>query len=289
VIYVVIPVHDRREVTRRCLQALREQTVSAQVIVVDDGSTDGTGVMLRRDFPEVQLLRGDGTLWWTGATNWACWWALRRASDDDAIVTLNDDTLPAPSWLAALTEAARDERHAVVGSLLADEATGLVCDAGTLIDWWTAKYQRPWVGRRPDELRRAAGACLAVDALSGCGTFFPVRALRELGPFCRALPHYGADFEYAIRASGAGWRVVVATDAVLLTSPQLSGIHHEASAELSTLARSLWSIHSANALRFRLRFALAACPSRALPVYLPLDVCRVLVGSGLRLAGIRTT
>lgn len=54
---VVIPTHDRRSLLPRALDSVRAQTSApGEVVVVDDGSTDGTTEMLLRDFPEVTLL-----------------------------------------------------------------------------------------------------------------------------------------------------------------------------------------------------------------------------------------
>jgi GT2 family glycosyltransferase len=280
VIYIVIPVHDRRQLTRACLLALREQTEKGfRVVVVDDGSTDGTGEMLREDFPEVVTLRGDGGLWWTGATNRGCAWALARAEAEDAVITLNDDTLPAPEWLACLREAAAAAPHAVMGSLLVDTRTGLVSEVVTRIDWWTAKYSHPWAGLQPDEVRAQGGDTLPSDALCGCGTYLPVRALRELGPFRPELPQYAADFEYSIRAARTGWDVRVSTAAVLASHAELTGIHGSTGESWKGLLRSFRSVRSANAVRYRVRFARLACPRPALPAYLVCDLLRVLIGS----------
>ena len=60
-IHIVIPVYNRRDITRNCLLSLREQThTDFQVVVIDDGSTDGTSEMIQKEFPEVVLLMGDG-------------------------------------------------------------------------------------------------------------------------------------------------------------------------------------------------------------------------------------
>lgn len=69
-IYIIIPVHNRKHFTRECLLSLRKQTFqNFKVIVVNDGSSDGTGEMIEKEFSDVILLKGDGNLWWTGATN----------------------------------------------------------------------------------------------------------------------------------------------------------------------------------------------------------------------------
>ena len=69
-LYLVIPVFNRLPFTRTCLQALRQQTHTGfKIIVVDDGSTDGTALVLAREFPEVEVLIGSGNLFWTAAVN----------------------------------------------------------------------------------------------------------------------------------------------------------------------------------------------------------------------------
>ena len=66
-IYIVIPVFNRLKFTKDCLDSLRKQSYGEfKVIVVDDGSTDGTYQHLKENYPEVIVLQGDGNLWWAG-------------------------------------------------------------------------------------------------------------------------------------------------------------------------------------------------------------------------------
>jgi len=72
-IYTVIPYITVREYTRDCLSSLQRQTVAGHgIIVVNDGSTDGTKEMLQKEFPEVIVLQGDGNLFLDGRPSiWA--------------------------------------------------------------------------------------------------------------------------------------------------------------------------------------------------------------------------
>jgi GT2 family glycosyltransferase len=70
-IYIIIPVHNRKALTLACLENLRTNgdLQKYQVIVVDDGSSDRTAEEVAENYPEVNILKGNGNLWWTGAIN----------------------------------------------------------------------------------------------------------------------------------------------------------------------------------------------------------------------------
>ena len=120
---VVIPVHNRKHFTRDCLASLKAQTRQPDgIIIVDDGSTDGTGEMLQYDFPEVTVLSGDGNLFWTAAINKGIKYALDHGSR--FILTLNNDTVASPDFIEKMMMAATEYPNALVGALDIDATTG---------------------------------------------------------------------------------------------------------------------------------------------------------------------
>jgi len=73
---IVIPTHDTRELTLKCLGSLAG--ADAEVIVVDDGSSDGTAEEIARRHPSARVLRNPSALGFTAAANRGC--ARRRAA-----------------------------------------------------------------------------------------------------------------------------------------------------------------------------------------------------------------
>ncbi len=92
ILCIVIPVDNRKEFTHQCLLSLYNQTnKNFFVVVINDGSTDGTGKMIKDKFPDIILINGDGNLWWTKAINIGIKYALKYNAK--YILTLNDDTV----------------------------------------------------------------------------------------------------------------------------------------------------------------------------------------------------
>ena len=94
-IAVPITSFNRRELTLRTLASLYSQKIVANVrlsvYLVDDGRTDGTGEAVRSQFPDVNILPGDGSLFWNGGMRKA--FAEAMQGNFDAYLFLNDDTI----------------------------------------------------------------------------------------------------------------------------------------------------------------------------------------------------
>lgn len=281
--FVVIPVHDRLEFTRACLASLREQSFrDFTVVVVDDGSTDGTSDALAAEFPAVTILSGDGSLWWTGAMNMGVGWALARAKPDDIVLSLNDDTIAPPGYLESLLRAHATAPCALIGSLqvsAADRAT--VVDGGVSVSWATAKFRTAGRGVAVPIQAMPGPDLRRVDVLSGCGTLIPANAFLRTGPYWQqGLRHYAADYELSRRAQRAGFDLFVDWASPIYVRETETGSHASVGAHgVGGLCRSFWDIRSANDFRVRWRFAVAACPRWALLSYVPCDYARVVVGS----------
>lgn len=107
---IIIPIWNKVELTRQCLTALASNTtdVSFEVIIVDNGSTDGTEEFLTELKGDVRIIRNDQNLGFAKACNQGA-----RAARGQYLVFLNNDTIPQPNWLKPLIEEV--EEHQDVG------------------------------------------------------------------------------------------------------------------------------------------------------------------------------
>lgn len=100
---VVIVSFNTRAITRRCLQSLAAaEGVAPLVVVIDNGSTDGSAAMIAAEFPAVRLLRNSANCGFAAATNQGLRLAIDGAYDN--VLLLNSDAFVEPGALATMLE-----------------------------------------------------------------------------------------------------------------------------------------------------------------------------------------
>ena len=224
-VHALVPVFNRLELTQRIIEDLRAQLgCDVRMVVIDDGSTDGTAQWLATQ-PDVRTLRGDGDLWWAGAVDMGLRRVLPQASEDDYVLLINNDTRIGPDFVATLVSVSRGYGGAAVGTALRDEALPHeLISIGARMDVWQRRVSDV-INELSGEEQRNPRPVYEVDALSGRGTLYPVRILRATGYMHpRLLPHYHADYELACRARRKGFKTVVSTEAALYTERKF-GVH----------------------------------------------------------------
>jgi N-acetylglucosaminyl-diphospho-decaprenol L-rhamnosyltransferase len=284
-IYVVVPVFNRKSFTERFLYCMREQKFrNFETIVVDDGSSDGTGELISTEFKEVHLLRGDGNLWWTGAINLGIQYATAKGSDDDAILVINDDLEVDADYLETLSDVWTSAPKTLIGSLAVDlEHPKLIVEGGRIVNWWTAKGTILNSGRLVSEFPKHY--CVEVSALTGWGTLIPIPVFREIGLYDDKHFQQCGDTELPVRARNAGYRLMVSYDAVVKARVR-------ASADINTTDRYLlgdignyfFAVKSNCRLRYRWFFAVKTAKNPvAFLSFLISDLLRITMHFILRL------
>jgi len=231
--YIVVPVHNRKALTQRFLECLAAQTFrDFAVIIVDDGSRDGTSEVIRDKFPEVILIRGDGNLWWTGAINLGIRRALLDASADDAVLIINDDLEVDPVYLDRLYHVWQSCPNTLIGSVVVDiNDPDHILYGGEKIDRWIAKFTNLNPGRRLSEF--SSDYCVKVSTLHGMGTLIPVSVFRDVGLYDDKHFQQCGDYELPCRASNRGYSLITTYNAVVK-------IHKDASDRINV--RTVYSI-----------------------------------------------
>ncbi|GAB4052659.1 glycosyltransferase family 2 protein [Spirosoma litoris] len=282
-IYVVIPVYNRKQYTRKCLACLSAQTERAHtVIVVDDGSTDGTAEMIQAEFPEVIVCFGNGSLWWAGGTNVGVRYVLKNlpVTNNDFLLTLNDDTEVGPDYLTNLLKAYDRKRPCLIGSISVDiQDPNRLLYAGTQLDISFAKLRDVAKTRFNHQYAMLATNPLSIpsDCLPGRGLLIPIIVFNKIGLFDEIhFRHHMADLDFSIRAKQAGFPLFVATDCMVYEHAEATGLVYNKSTSLRQFWEALFTTRSPLNLKTRYHFARIHAP--VMPLYFTFDLVRIFGG-----------
>lgn len=207
---IVIPVMNKVELTKQCLLALADVThgIEYEVIIVDNGSSDGTQEFLGSMGGDVRVIRNQGNAGFAKACNQGA-----QAARGEYLVFLNNDTIPITGWLNALVQEVEAHQDVgVVGSKLL-YADGTVQHAGVVFarEWLTPYHHHrkmaadaPFVNQRR-EFQSVTAACMLVRR----GLF------SEVGGFDERYRNGFEDVDVCLKIKQQGWRVIYQPSSVL--------------------------------------------------------------------------
>jgi GT2 family glycosyltransferase len=261
---IVIPVYNRRAKTIRCLESLRAAPGDAvAVIVVDDGSVDGTSEYLANQ-SDVTVLRGSGDLWWTASVDLGC----RHAASGGAgvIILLNDDNVVAANLVEALVEAVTTT-SGCVSSVVLEVENGVesIFQAGGTLNW-----NRRGIGLRDTGVEYAADDRVEMcDWLPGCALAFPTSVFQSIEGFDhRRFPQYRGDIDFTLRARLHGYPCNVSYRTWVLNDRSDSPLTFRTRVTLGEFIRGFGARRSNYNIRETVLFAWRHCPRRLLLFYL---------------------
>jgi N-acetylglucosaminyl-diphospho-decaprenol L-rhamnosyltransferase len=195
--------------TERCLFCLRTQTKAHNVIICDNGSTDGTPERVRQNFPDVQVIELGTNLGFAAACNRGA-----NVGSGEIIVLLNNDVECRPDFLEILIRPfGRDERVGSVASLLLQPGEARIESFGLVVDPTLAAYPR--LRNRPVEEAHSITATILAGP-SGAAGAYRRAAWQGVGGLDEAVLSYGEDGDLALRLRAAGWLTAAERDAIAI-------------------------------------------------------------------------
>ena len=275
-IHIVIPTFNRINYLVDCIHSIHKQTYNNyKIIVVDDNSSDNTSEIIKTRFKDTIVLLGTGSLWWTGATNKGCGYALENGAE--LILTLNDDLVLAKNYLAEMIKAHHQKPNALIGSLsISLEKTPRLLDAGCIShNYWTAKTKKR--GRLMAPYEYKLKGLLPTLTLPGRGTLIPAEVFYDIGLFDdKNFPQYAADNDFALRAKKSHYDLLVNTAAILFSHYECTGTGNFGLKEdWVTFLKSFITFNSPNYLPVSLKYEYRHYPFKPyFPMYFMLSSMR---------------
>jgi len=284
-VYIIIPVFNRWSFTKRCLESIRKQSYKRFItIVVNDGSNDGTAENLSNKYPDVKVITGSGNWWWTRCMYEGVRMARTLGTKNDFVLEMNNDCFLPKDYLKKLINAAKLKPKSIIGSIcVRDEKPSEVVEAGVRIDWKTGIVYgvAPAISNKLNYFSKMRFID-KIDALPGKGTLIPFKAFSLAGSLdYKHLPHYIADYEFAIRAKRYGFELLIDTKSILRHHFEATGIstkHTEGLFDYKKAIQIVFGRKSMNNLVDWITFLLIACPKEYLLLNLYMTCWRIIYG-----------
>ena len=215
-IAVLLTCHNRREKTMACLnsfyEALKPNNYKFDIYLVDDGSTDGTSEVVKGNYPSVEIINGDGGLFWAGGMRLA-WKSALKKKNYDGFLLLNDDVILFDDFIDNLLKA---EEY----SLFKNKKKGIY--TGATIDKRTNKTTYGGYKIKTNHLIMRNELLSPTDIPQQCELtnanilWVSKETVDAIGIFDERYTHGIADFDYSMQAVKKGIPVYL--------GPNFSGI-----------------------------------------------------------------
>lgn len=198
---------NQRQLTLDCLASLGElEYPEFSVLLVDNGSEDGSQAAIRETFPEVVVLENKVNLGIAAANNVGIRYALENGAD--YVFLLNNDTVVDPQMLKPLvTVAESDPTIGMTGpTILYFDQPDLIWSAGSQIDWTNGRSLLLRKGKPFASTKNTT--CLDVDFITSCAICIKRAVFEEIGLMDECYFIYYDETDWSARAGAAGWRSV---------------------------------------------------------------------------------
>lgn len=207
-IVVLMTCYNRREKTLACLAALYRNLLPAGtklgVVLVDDGSADGTGEAVANAYPDVEVVCGNGNLFWNGGMRLA--WEAAQTRSYDYLLWLNDDTLLDDDTIRRLlaTEAQLRKRLGRPAIIVGSTRT-----PGSEIPSYGGEVRRHWLRTIRFELIQPGREAVECDTMDGNCVLVSREISLALGNLEPRFVHAMGDTDYGLRTKAIGYSIWV--------------------------------------------------------------------------------
>ncbi len=222
VLGIVLPSYNRKNLLRETISQLVDQSqhlnqIQTEIIVVIDGSTDGSIEMIKNEFDMVHIVMGNGNWFYTKSMNEGFKYAQKF--NPDYILTLNDDIILGDNYLKEMTSAiSKVEPNSIIGCVaLTENKPHRILFSGEkkYISWRQKhiKYHSNFKIIDDEELKGIHPSVI----LPGRGMLIPNSVLKEVNYFDEYFVQYHSDTDFCLRAGKAGYKIYISWDARLLS------------------------------------------------------------------------
>jgi len=194
---LVLNLNGKKE-TLECLSSLQKAKVNANIVVIDNGSTDNSVREIKKQFPKIKIIENKKNLGFAGGNNVGIRYALKNGAED--VILLNNDTIVASGSIESLVK----NRSDIAGAVLKFRRRGkVIYDLGGHIDWWIGRAVHKEVKSRKDIVPKTP------DYVSAAAMRIRRNVIEKIGLLDENFFIYYEDADFCARARKAGFSIAI--------------------------------------------------------------------------------
>lgn len=209
IIAVLLTCHNRKEKTLQCLETLYQaaipETLKLELFLVDDGCTDGTGKAVKEVYPEINIVLGNGNLFWAGGMRLA-FEEARKHREYNAYLLLNDDVKLVSDFLYKILETKeycfkKYKKGGLYSGSTKEKGSGNISYGGNVLTKGinNSAYKLVQASEIPQPCHLTNANVLYVEK----------EVIDKIGFFDENFIHAFADYDFSLRAFKAGFPVYI--------------------------------------------------------------------------------
>lgn len=262
IIYILLPVHNRREITKCFINCLEMQTFqNYHLVLIDDGSNDGTEEMVRSKIQNLTVIKGNGDWWWAGCLEKGIKWLSNNAKNqDDIVLIINDDVTFDKYFLETALNLVNSNSNSLILAQSINSETGECEETGIDVNFKSFTF-------------KGASSPEKINCLSTRGLLLKQSYIDRIGGFYpHLLPHYLSDYEFTIRAFKKEFNLKTFSSLVLYQNQETTGLYRNIDFTQFNLKKLFSKKSTINPLYLSM-FVILICPK----VWIPMNITRIWV------------
>jgi len=196
---IIFTCFNRKEKTAAFVKSVQDERYDIRFVVTDDGSTDGTAAgleKLKEKGYQIDIVRGDGNLYWCGGMRKAIEHMYAQGIKTDYYVFANDDVVVFDNALNEMI--VQSEKHG--GSAV----VGVTCDHDGNVTYGGIRYHKSGIKYDVVDVTNEDLTC---DSFNCNLVLLPAKIFDEMGNFDSHFTHAMGDFDYGLRIKRAGYLI----------------------------------------------------------------------------------
>ena len=249
-ITAIIPTFNRKKKLSIILKQLQAQVfqkkIFLEIVVVIDGSSDGTLEMIKTQYPTVHVVLGNGNWWYTKSMNKGFQYAQKLSPD--FILTINDDVEIAADYINTITDDyfSLKEKNCILGTLsVTNDSDKKILFAGIKGYKRNGMKSIPYFSTLKTRFSNDISGIHETLELPGRGILIPNKILLKLNFFDPKFVQYGSDTDFCFRARKAGVNVLISWNSTIMVNIELTRIRSNTTDDtLSFFLKDLFNKYS---------------------------------------------